>query len=145
MHVDSVYISPTASGYRLPDKFEWQWAAIGADKGGFNSTGYDKYYAGGPVKVAAGAENYAWFSNNSNRTTHEVGKKLPNEMGLFDMTGNVWEFVSSRRAMGDSVFSTINQHGEYDFPTMTNFLYQLGVTNTQDEIHPIGIRLVSYR
>ena len=35
--------------------------------------------------------NVAWYSSNSNNKTHEVGKKLPNELGLYDMTGNVWE------------------------------------------------------
>jgi formylglycine-generating enzyme required for sulfatase activity len=137
MHVDSVYISPTASGYRIPDEFEWQWAAIGADKGGFNSTGYRKYYAGGPVEVMDGIENYAWVRINSGRITHEVGKKLPNEMGLYDMTGNVWEFVSSRWAMGQGAFSTEIM--------IENFLLLLSVSNTQNDVTPIGIRLVSYR
>ena len=42
----------------------------------------------------ANIDSYAWYRGNSNATTHEVGKKLPNAFGLHDMLGNVWEWTS---------------------------------------------------
>jgi formylglycine-generating enzyme required for sulfatase activity len=48
-----------------------------------------KCYSGGLHGDLFGFENYIWFLDNSNMTTREVGQKLPNETGLFDMTGNV--------------------------------------------------------
>ena len=92
-----------ASGYRLPTEMEWMWAAIGADKDaraeaidaeGINRTGYTKNYAGS-TEAGPAYENindYAWHPLNSENTTHPVGQKLPNELGLHDMSGNVWEW-----------------------------------------------------
>jgi formylglycine-generating enzyme required for sulfatase activity len=82
------------NGYRLPYEMEWMWAAMGGKEGGVNvtNTGYQKAFAGHDGTNAIG--DYAWYGNSNNAVgrTHEVGKKRPNELGLYDMTGNVAEW-----------------------------------------------------
>ena len=72
----------TGKKFRLPTEAEWEFAARGGNK----SKNF-KY---------AGSNNYgsvAWYRNSSGKTTHDVGQKQPNELGLYDMSGNVREWV----------------------------------------------------
>lgn len=88
----------TANGYRLPTEMEWTWAAMGApvtgQGGAADSSGWQKAFAG--WESGADAQDYAWFNANADGTTKPVGGKLANELGLYDMSGNVAEWAWDR-------------------------------------------------
>ncbi|MCQ2316172.1 MAG: formylglycine-generating enzyme family protein [Bacteroidales bacterium] len=85
----------TGRRFTLPTEAQWEYAA----RGGKKST--NAKYSG-----SSSAANVAWYVGNSGSKTHAVGTKSPNELGIYDMSGNVWEWCLDRKGSYSSASQT---------------------------------------
>ena len=94
-----VSFNSNANGYRLPTEVEWEFAARGGNKGA-----KDNYmYSGSNYQ-----KEVAWYKSNSDYKTYSVGQKDANQLGIFDMSGNVAEWCNDRY----SDFSQVKTYGD---------------------------------
>ena len=138
-----------ANGYRLPTSAEWEYAA----RGGNGLSGFQYQYSGSDV-----IDNVAWYKGNSNNMTHEVKIKQPNELGLYDMSGNVWEWIwdistnatNHRHTRGtgydrDDQSINISYHGQtlaYGMHSSIGFrLVRTATEQSQGDVYSQGISL----
>ena len=94
-------------GFRLPTELEWEWFAKGGEVAIQDGT-FDYKYSG-----SDNIGEVAWYDKNSENQTHEVGTKNPNQLGLYDCSGNVWEWCYDTLNVG-SLNPDRNKYYVYD-------------------------------
>ena len=122
--------------FSLPTEEEWEYAA----RGGKKSKG----------SIYAGSDNIdevAWYQLNADNSTHPVGMKLPNELGLFDMCGNVWEWTETPAHIygmdvvpGSSVF--IRRGGSWAHPDKNCRVSRRYASDHSKKTSGLGLRVV---
>ena len=139
----------TGKQFRLPTEAEWEYAA----KGGQKSKGY----------LFSGSNNIdevAWYAANSKQRPQPSGKKKPNELGLYDMTGNLWEYchdeasgkaystqerlnpVEGNLAKPFSKKMKVTRGGGYEFDEYESYVFRRDGATPNVRLPDIGFRLV---
>jgi formylglycine-generating enzyme required for sulfatase activity len=131
----------TGKKYALPTEAQWEFAARGGNK----SKGY-RYSGGGTLSVVG------WYQGNSNASTNAVGTASPNELGLYDMSGNVWEWTADWFALYTADAQTdptgpatgedrVYRGGSWSNPDRYCWPSNRGIISPNDMMGNLGMRL----
>jgi formylglycine-generating enzyme required for sulfatase activity len=120
----------TGKSYRLPTEAEWEFAV----KGGSKSKGY-RYSGSNDIGTVA------WYKDNSGYSTHPIGQKLPNELEIYDMTGNVFERCSDW--YGESYYSISTRFNPQGPSSGSGRVYRGGSWNYGQEYCGVSLRSVN--
>jgi formylglycine-generating enzyme required for sulfatase activity len=132
-----------ANGYRLPTEAEWEFAA----KGGIKDSSSNKYSGGN------NAVTVAWYDGNSRDSTHLVGTKVANSLGIYDMSGNVFEWCwdwygdyssgsqTDPRGSSSGTYRVLRGGGWYSSNSYVRSAYR-GVGSPSDRYMDVGFRVV---
>lgn len=110
---------------RLPEENEWEFAAKAGRKG-----------KGNRFSGSNSLDEVAWYENNSGKKPHAVAQKKPNELGIYDMSGNVWEWCGVGGAVRGGSWCTFNN---------LCHISSRYVFDSEDRYNVIGFRVVRNR
>ncbi|MCA2629525.1 MULTISPECIES: SUMF1/EgtB/PvdO family nonheme iron enzyme [unclassified Microcystis] len=135
----------TGKTYRLPTEAEWEYAC----RAGTTT----RFYFGDDANQLG---DYAWYKGNSQQTTHPVGQKRPNGWGLYDMSGNVWEWCEddwhdnyigapkdgSAWLTNDNDYQIVRGGSWYNSPSFCRSAYRNGNPRRDGNNYDLGFRVV---
>ena len=123
-------------GFRLPTELEWEWFAKGGEVAIQDGTFNFKYSGSKNI------DEVAWYGDNSGNQTHNVGMKKTNQLGLYDCSGNVWEWCYDGVAYDESKLNRRIRGGAWNYSSDFCDILCRNYVQSTFNINYIGFRIV---